>query len=334
MPRKVAYVLSAALALLSQPSFADHPAAGFGQTISGPVVTIPAVTLPAGRLAVSVRLEWVRFDAFSDQELEDLAIAGEEVHSLDQLLAPSLSLAYGVTDFLTVGARLPHVSRHGIREGHLDAGAAEIHEHGNAKGVGDLTILAQYRLTRSAGSHDVALLGGVKTPTGKADLATEDGEPFEVEHQPGTGSWDPLLGAAWTMAHRSLAVDANVLMALATKGEQETNLGTLITANLAVSRNLLKVEEHAHADGAEEHQHPRLDLAAELNGEWRARQEIAGVEDEGSGGALLYLAPGLRFVTGGRLSMSASVGVPVVQELHGTQHETSLRTIIGLGILF
>jgi hypothetical protein len=132
MSRMQNCALLAVLALLAcRPCRAGHPAAGFGQTISGPVITIPASTLPPGWWAVGLQLEWVRFDRFSDRELEELAAAGAEVHGLDQLLAPSLSVAHGLTDRLTVGARLPHVSRREIREGHLEGGTPELHDHGN-----------------------------------------------------------------------------------------------------------------------------------------------------------------------------------------------------------
>ena len=64
----------------------------------------------------------INIDAFSDAQLKAFAGQHLHVHSLDAILAPSLIYAYGVTNDLTVIARLPFVTRRDIREGH--------HSHG------------------------------------------------------------------------------------------------------------------------------------------------------------------------------------------------------------
>jgi hypothetical protein len=224
-----------------------------------------------------------------------------------------------------------HLTRREIREGHLEGGTPELHDHGNSNGLGDLTLLGQYRVIQAAG-RSLAFLGGLKVPSGETDVSGADGERFEVEHQPGTGSWDPLVGAATTVTVPFGSLDANLLATIATEGAEETNLGHLINLNLALSRRALG-REHVHAEGAAEHGHSSLDLVAELNGEWRARQRVAGSEDReqrrhtgvlrsrGSSG-------GRRRVERGRVSRRPRA------ELHGRQHETDLRVVVGMGILF
>ena len=42
----------------------------------------------------------------------------------------------------------------------------------------------------------VALLAGIKVPTGSTHETDLSGARLETKHQPGTGSWDPLFGLA------------------------------------------------------------------------------------------------------------------------------------------
>lgn len=140
------------------------------------------------------------------------------------------------------------------------------------------------------------------------------------------------MGAASTITVPFGSLDANLLATLANEGTEQTSLGHLLSVNLALSHRALG-PKHVHAEGSAEHRHTSLDLVAELNGEWRARQKVAGSETENSGGTLVYFAPGLRVVAGGRWSAGVSVGVPVLQQLPGRQHETDLRMVVGIGIL-
>lgn len=52
---------------------ADHPTVGFGSGIAGPAITIPATTLPKGNGSVALRVEYIKFSAFSDAELGQFA---------------------------------------------------------------------------------------------------------------------------------------------------------------------------------------------------------------------------------------------------------------------
>ena len=127
--------------VLTDPGLAHHPS-GTGSTgAAGPIVTIPGTTLDQGQSTAAVVLEYQKFDALSDAQL---SVPGHP-HSLDAILAPSLIYAYGVTHDLTVGLRLPFVRRTNIREDHVHDGEPEIEQLGNSAGIGDLSILAQYR---------------------------------------------------------------------------------------------------------------------------------------------------------------------------------------------
>lgn len=310
---------------------ADHPTVGFGAGIAGPAITIPATTLPKGGGAVTLRVEYVKFDAFSDAELARFAAQGTEVHSVDYLLSPSVGVGYGLTDSLTIGMRLPYVLRTGIREGHDEGGEIAIDNHGDSDGVGDLTLLGQYRLLRNEDLNlESALLGGIKMPTGATGFKDRNGVLFETEHQPGSGSWDPLLGMAVSKRIGVMSFDANLLYTFATGGAQRTNLGDRLHYNFATSYRLGKEQGHHHSNGTADHHHLSWDLILEMNGEWQEKQRISGVVDENSGGSLVYISPGARLCGDSGWAATLSVGVPVIEERNGVQHETDLRLVGGL----
>jgi hypothetical protein len=320
-----------AMSLASSAS-ADHAGAGYGQTIGGPIVSIPASTLPAHRWSASVRLEWITYETFSDAELLALADDGIEAHSVDQLFSPSFGIAYGFTPRLTIGARIPHVSRSDIREG-LDLSPSEVNHLGDSEGIGDMSLLAQVRATPASERPQFSLLFGLKLPTGETNERTVDGDLFEVEHQPGSGSVDPMLGAAWSFTNPTVLLDANLLGTITSEGEQQTNLGNLFQVNVATTWRLPHAGRPVHARW-HEGRHSHLDLIVELNGEWRSRMEIADIEQPNTGGTLIYLTPGLRYHSPQQWSLSGALGIPVVQDLNGVQHETRLRGIVGFGVMF
>ena len=165
-------------------AWADHPMIGFGAGIAGPAITIPATTLPKGSGAVTLRVEYIQFHTFSDAELARFASQGTEVHSVDYLLTPSVGAGYGFTDDLTIGLRLPYLLRTDIRSGHDEGGELVIDSHGDSGGIGDLTVLGQYRfLNNQPNSLECAMLLGIKIPTGATGVRDKNGVPFETEHQ-------------------------------------------------------------------------------------------------------------------------------------------------------
>jgi len=184
--------------LCSTSAIADHPTIAFGSEGVGAINTISPTFIPAGSWGFGVRSEIINNDEFSTEQLEDFAARGREgVHSIDKITNTSLSLLYGATENISITARLPYIKRENIRESEIEDGAPEAHTHGDSSGVGDLVLLGQYRVMRRA-SSDVSILLGIKAPTGETDVKDDDGARFETEFQPGSGSWDLLLGASFS----------------------------------------------------------------------------------------------------------------------------------------
>lgn len=319
-------------------AYADHPTIGFGSEIAGPVTTISATSLPKGRWSIGLRTEYVKFDAFSDAELENFAQQGEEIHSTDYLLSPFLGASYGLTDDFTLGLQIPYILRNDIREGHLEDSIPEVHKHRDSKGIGDITLLGQYRfLNKKRGNFEVALLSGFKFPTGTTHAKDNDGGRFETEHQPGSGSWDLLIGIAVSKRLGRASLDTNLLYTFVTEGAQNTDLGNLLNYNVAVSYRLGGETNHHHShESAMHHDHAlhthlAWNLILEINGEWRQKQKVGGIKDKNSGGSLVYISPGVRLTVGDHWSSSISIGLPVFQDLNGKQYEADLRIILAVG---
>lgn len=310
---------------------ADHPTIAFGSEAAGPIGTIPTAPLPARTLSAGFRTEIVNFDRFSDGELAGFAAAGEEdVHSVDQLVNASVSLAYGVTDDLTLSARLPYVDRQNIRAGEIEDGDAEAHDHGDANGIGDLSVLAQYRFFSSQTVH-ASVIGGIKAPTGKTDVK-DGGEKLETEFQPGTGSWDWLFGASASMNSGRIGLHGNVLYNLTTEGSQNTEIGDAFFYNLGVVYSLSSGEGAAHH--GHDHSHLKWDIMVELNGEYRQKNEIDGEKEDNSGGDVIFLSPGIRVSSSDKWSLFLSVGKSIYDDFNGRQTDVDYRLVGGLGFAF
>jgi hypothetical protein len=291
-----------------------------------------------------------------DAALIDAAGKHIHAHSITTVQSAVAAFAYGITDDLQVALRVPNVRRTNIREGHHEhvGGVAinSIDARGDSTGVGDATLLSQWRFYNDVlGARQAALLFGVKMPTGTTNNFDQLGELFETEFQPGSGSWDLLAGFAASQRFGSLSLDANVLYVFAGTGAQDTNLGNRFLYNAAVSYRLIGSSNDpltAFAHAGHDHKTPvrkapavpvaptptlAVDATLELNGEWHAKEQTAGVKDDNSGGNTVFLAPGIRVVYG-KGSGFLSVGVPIVNNQNGLQSKPEFRVLSGLALAF
>jgi hypothetical protein len=314
---------------------ADHSIGAGGGSGGGPVLTIPAETLAQGQLVAGLRTTLARPDAYSDAQLIDLAGRHIHAHTADYTLTSSASLAYGLANHLTLAASLPYVHRNDFREGehsHDGGGAVNsVARQGGISGVGDLTLIGQYQFAHS--HHDrwgVSLLAGLKVPTGATRRKTPDGERFETEHQPGTGSLDPLVGLAASKHWDRWSLDGNVLHQFSTRGAQHTELGDRTSINLALGYSLTGEEHHHDGEGAAPHGHANWSLFMEANAEREGRQKIDGAAEADSGGRVLYLAPGARFTAASGWSAAFSAGVPIWQHIRRSHPDNAFRLTLAV----
>ncbi|QUL36873.1 transporter [Erythrobacter sp. JK5] len=321
------------------PAWAHHVSVSGPSNQAGPITTITAATPEQGTLSIGTDFYIEDYDAFRDAQLLDFAEMDlDGVHNTDAAYVTSLNVEYGLLDRLSVSLTVPFFIRTGIREAehHEDDGAAasahpEIEQLGSSTGIGDLQLGAKYAvLDRNADGVGLALLAGLSIPTGNADEDTNDGERFETEFQPGSGSWDPRIGLAIGKGFGPVSLDASVLYTLRTEGSQDTNLGDHLAFNAGLSWRIGK-GPHIHADGTFE-RHQALDLIVEVNGEWEERERVGAVRDVHSGGTQIFLAPGLRYSSAHGWAIYSSLGIPVHEDLNGIQNDTDIRFKLGVAL--
>ena len=322
----LAIALSSAFALYSGTVLADHGSLGFGIGTASPIITQGGITLPVGMWAGGVTTQFINFDSTSDAKLLGLknnAVdeAHGDVHSVNTFLQPSVFAAYGVTDNLTLGLRVPYVLRSGVRSPNEEGDAVD--KLGNPSGFGDVSVFGQYRFFHTADNlNQASLTVGLKTPTGATAVQTNQGNTFEAHHQPGSGSWNPSTGLSFTRAMGAFSFDTNVLYTFATRGIQQTNLGDVFDYNFALSYAFGAPVRSGFFSSSN---NAPWTAILELNGEQQDYQKTAGLTDPNSGGNTVYISPGIRFSGGKGWNTALSVGAPIVTDLNGFQSEPSYR---------
>src|SRR5437868_1363955 len=200
------------LLFLSAPADAHHPGGGGNTGSGGPINTISADTLSEGLIAASVRYEFIRLGQLSDADLIAAASKGTHAHSIRSIDAVSLSVAYGITNDLTVAVRAAGVRRSDIREpgedmlsgGHMGMMNSSdmnslmspdgINQRGNSAGFGDVTILGQYRFyNNSQTGTSAAVLFGFMAPTGSSSQRDTFVQLFDAELEPCPCFWERLF---------------------------------------------------------------------------------------------------------------------------------------------
>jgi len=283
--------------------------------------TLPGESMPAGKWAFSLRADFQEFDAFSDAQLLAYANAGTFTHSIDNSLVLRAGAARALNDEWTVGADLPFIWNRNMREGVDNGGTPEVESNGDQKGIGDASLFAQWKFHEDLESKKYAsLYFGAKFPTGRTDVHSPAGELLEPDHQPGSGSTDAFAGLSISKSFESSTIAASVLYTLAGDGSQNSNMGDVLRVNAGWGWS-----PESHESG------PLWRWMLELNGQWHDRMTMDGMTDENSGGVQLFVAPGVRVTWSSHLSWFLSVGLPLVQNLDGTQSETSFRASTGIG---
>ena len=112
-------------------------------------------------------------------------------------------------------------------------------------GLGDITVLALYTIfeTKSDSAqfaHQFQLGGGVKAPTGKYD-AKNNGS-VNPSFQVGTGSWDCLLAAEYTIRHKKIGLNSMLNYAFKTENKDHYQFGNQFNYGSAFFIRLMQLE--------------------------------------------------------------------------------------------
>lgn len=293
--------------------------------IGGPIITTPAYTLPEGKFVFNTSL---RYQNVNELTTRDYArISGIHAHSYDSEMQLTATLGYGLTDDLTVSLSYPYRLLYGLKTQESDN---SIIDGGNAIGLGDMTLIAKYRFLDLNKSErfkpQAALIAGIKMPTGQTNERDVDGYQLGADEQPGTGSWDPVMGLAFSLPINQISLDTSASYKLSTQGIQQTTVGDTINFNSAVTYNF-----NPHKIFGQTIQ-PAAVL--EMNGLWQERVEYQNTKDNSHGGLIMFLSPGLRAAINDYTVANFLIGFPIISDLNGTQPGTGIQLFAGLSQIF
>ena len=240
---------------------------------------------------------------------------GEGVSFLQtRTLRSTLGLAWSPTDRLTLNAMLPVISQW------VDSAGRPRQQY---TGLGDLEVLVRgvvWRDRRFAARHILSLVGGVKTPTGPR-LYDRQGYPYAEDEQPGSGSWDPIVGLSYGWYGPPLAVFGSASYRYTTPGRRGYRRGESLGTTVTVQY--------------QPHRRVALSLGAEVS--WIAPDQLrAGsttIDRANSGGMAVTLTPALTVSPARRWLIRLAGQLHAFDRWNGVQqedHTVILSTVVDL----
>ncbi len=203
---------------------------------------------------------------------------------------------------------------------------------GGASGLGDVSVLARYRLFARhspLGSTLIAGVVGIKLPTGSTNQHNDQGEYLDSHLQLGTGSTDALLGLSFDHAMDRASLSANALFSFAGDGEtgdQSHRFGNSVNYDVTAKYRI------APAGMAPEQSAWFASLG--INGEAREHEHLDGDRVGDSGGHTVYVTPGLQWVVQSRWIVEATYQYAVYHDLNQTQLGEDYRLFGSVTYLF
>ena len=198
-----------------------------------------------------------------------------------------------------------------------------IHNHNGAQlpeswhftEIGDARVLGRYQLAlHGEAPSSIGLSLGVKLPTGKFDVANDEGEVAERMLQPGTGTTDLLAGVFY---NRLFASSASVFVQAryesATDSRDDYRPGDRFFVDVGYRYPLTS----------------RFALQAQLNAVLKERERGANAEPEDSGGKYLFFTPGVSFAVTRSLQLYGFVQLPLYQYVNGVQLTADWAALAG-----
>ncbi len=246
--------------------------------------------------------------------------AGQELNVFEE----TFTGVYGVTGDLTLGLTLPIVEKD--LEFKSSSGTKTIH----SSGLGDLSVVGVYRFYRRdvpRATTQFSLIGGVKAPTGSTSQSDRDAPLLPGNNrkrlprplQPGSGSWDGIVGIAGFQNLDRLSFYGSVQGKINSE-EDDFRFGNNLHYDFTVDYVTLAERN--------------LFFVLEFNGINAGRNEENGRKARNSGGHTLFISPGIEYLPLPYLILESSVQIPIVQDLNGRQPEKRVSLLFGFRYLF
>lgn len=270
------------------------------------------------RWFVDFTFEQQNWDEIPPDQAHELHHEGHHVH--DKTTEEFYHFGTGThpNERMTVFAQIPYVVR----------GSLEIHEHEtlgqkeHAEGLGDLKLTGIYRFLKE-NENFLGIVAGVKFPTGETEETNSHGELFEPEFQPGSGSFDYIVGVAFGYEWSLISFRGNGLYFFKTEGDQDFEFGDLFTSYIFIHYLLNSQSERLKV-------RPGIDMNFQIE----EKQEEEGIEIDDSGGTTLFIGPALTVEVNDHIKLLGNVLFPAYQNLGGRHQEVDFIWNLSLRLLW
>jgi hypothetical protein len=252
---------------------------------------------------------------------QDGAKVENSERELETHFTQQYSLYYSFLPRFSLGAFVPIAKRHS--EQLNEAGQVVT---GNEFGLADLTLLLRYKALVSHDMETTSIITfsvGAKLPTGKTDGRDSEGELLDAHIQLGSGSTDVLLGASGFLTFQRVALIANLLGAITSKGANGHQFGDILNYDASIRYRLYPSE----------YDDTQLFATFGVYGELRGKEVQDGAAIASSGGNVVFLSPGFQLYPMPSISIEASYHIPIVHALNGEQLGEDYRIMAGVQFL-
>jgi hypothetical protein len=234
------------------------------------------------------------------------------VAALDWNVAPAWGLSFS----------LPYVDRDHVHV-HNHHGE-QLLETWRFRELGDARVQARHEIFASRDNPErldtVGVTFGVKLPTGKHDVANDEGEVAERTLQPGSGTTDLLLGVYWhsatPLSNLSWFARAQGVIPANSRDDYKPGKQLLLDAGARYALG---------NDGG---------LLLQLNYIAKGRDSGAQAEPDDSGQAQLLVSPGISWSVGRTAQLYAFAQFPIYQHVNGVQLTADWSALAGVSFKF
>jgi hypothetical protein len=258
---------------------------------------------------------WKKKDA---QAANDLISEGHDFHDKTHEEFYHFMLGVHPMGHFTILAEMPYVVREAIEVEDTD----HLGEKQHSEGWGDLSLFGIYKILVE-GDDFLGITGGVKFPTGETREKNFQGERFEVELQPGSGSYDYPLGIVYRHEIKPIVLSGNVSYVIKTKGSKEFEYGDLFFASLNADY-VLNPKARVFQT--------KVGLAMNIHHE--QKQTDHGEKKEDSGETSLFLGPSLNIKANDMISIFGSILFPAYQTTGGVHQKLDNLWTAGVKVIW
>lgn len=254
--------------------------------------------------------KWEKLDIQKAHELHE---NGHDIHAKTTQDFHHFSLGNHLTEKFTVFTEVPYIIR---RSKEIEDGTI-LGSNQKSEGWGDLFLFGDYAFFKEENKSG-SFVGGIKFPTGSADEMNSAGDKFELELQPGTGSFDYVAGGAYQQQMNRIDLLANMVYVFKTEGARDFEFGDLFSTSLFVDY-LFNPESKMF--------NTKVGINANFQYEQKQRHNGSKVPD--SGGMTLLLGPALNIGATQDIAIFSSLMFPVYQNLGGVHQELDYTWTLG-----